>query len=54
MLIDEASRIVGTGEWLEKYGRVCKEGRQGGIAAGKRRGGNTVMEEADECVMYIG
>ena len=32
------SRIVRAGEWLEKYGRVCKEGKVG-IAVGKRCGG---------------
>ena len=26
-LVDKVSRIVGAGEWLEKYGRVCKEGK---------------------------
>ena len=25
--MDEVSRIVGTGEWHEEYGRVCKEGK---------------------------
>ena len=24
VLADEVSRIVGIGEWLEEYGRVCK------------------------------
>ena len=27
VLADEVSRIVGTEEWLEEYGRVGKEGR---------------------------
>ena len=27
VLADEVSRIVGAGAWLEKYGRVCEEGR---------------------------
>ena len=25
--MDEVSRIVGAGEWLAEYGRVCKEGK---------------------------
>ena len=27
VLADEVSRIVGAGEWLEEYGRVCKKGK---------------------------
>ena len=27
VLADEVSRIVGAGEQLEEYGRVCKEGK---------------------------
>ena len=27
VLMDEVSRIVWACEWLEKYGRVCKEGK---------------------------
>ena len=29
VLADEVGRIVGAGEWLEEYGRVCKEGKVG-------------------------
>ena len=33
------SRIVGAGEWLEEYGRVCKEGKEA-LLSGKRSGGS--------------
>ena len=38
VLADEASRIVGAGEWLEEYGRVCKEIKLA-CCVGKRCGG---------------
>ena len=53
VLTDEVSRFVGTGEWLDVYGRVCKEGNVA-LLFGKGMEGvrDTVMEEVRECVMY--
>ena len=47
------SRIVGAGEWLEEYGRLCKEGTVA-LLLGKSVEGvsDTVMEEVSECIMY--
>ena len=53
VLADEVSRIVGAGEWLEEYERVCKEGKVT-LLLGKSVEGvsDTVMEEVGECIMY--
>ena len=40
-MADEVSRIVGVGEWLEEYGKECKEGK---VAVGKRCGGSVTDE----------
>ena len=46
ILVDEVSRIVGAGEWLEEYRRVFKEGKVA-LLLGKGVEGvsDTVMEE---------
>ena len=46
-------RIVGAGEWLEEYGRVCKEGKVA-LLFGKSVAevSDTVMEEVGKCVAY--
>ena len=53
VLADEVGRIVGTGEWPEEYGRVCKEVKVA-LLLGKGVEGvsDTVMEEVGECIMY--
>ena len=51
--MDEVSRIVGAREWLEEYGRVCKEGKVA-LLLGKGVEGisDIVMEEVGECIMH--
>ena len=51
--MDEVSRIVGAGQWLEEYGRVCKEGKVA-LLLGKGVKGvsDTVMEVVGEYIMY--
>ena len=48
------SRIVGTGEWLEEYGRVYKEGKVALLLGKDVKGvSDTVMEEVGESIMYL-
>ena len=51
VLADEVSRIVGAGERLEEYGRVCKEGKVA-LLFGMKGVIDTVMEEVGECIMF--
>ena len=46
------SRIIGAGQWLEEYGRVCKEGK---VALLLRNGmrGDTVVEEVNVSMYYV-
>ena len=45
VLADEMSRIVGPAEWLEEYGRVCKEGKVALLLGkGVERVNDTMME----------
>ena len=53
VLVDEVSRIVGAGEWLEEYGGVYKEGKVALLLGKGVEGVNkTVMEEVGRCIMY--
>ncbi len=46
-------RIVGAGEWLKEYGRLCKEGKVVLLFGEGMEGvNNIVMEEVGECIMY--
>ena len=45
------SRIVRSGEWLEEYGRVCKEGKMA-LVLGKCVEGVSVTVVGGECVMH--
>ena len=47
-LVDEMSRIVGSGEWVEGYGRVCKEDKVA-LLVKAWKDLVTVMEEVGEC-----
>ena len=53
VLADEVSRIVGAGEWMAEYGRVCKEGKVVLLLGkGVERVSDPVMEEIGKCIMY--
>ena len=55
ILMDEVSRIIGAGEWLEEYGRVCKEGKVALLLGRGVEGvSDTVMEEVGECIIGYG
>ena len=53
VLAEEVSSIMGLGEWLEEYGRVCKEGTVA-LLLGKVVEGvsDSAMEDVSECILY--
>ena len=51
-MTDNVSRIIGAGEWLEEYGRVCKEDKVACYWGKVWMELVTMMEEVGECVMY--
>ena len=53
MLLDDVCRIVGAGEWLDKFWRVDEEGKEA-LLLGKEVEGicNRVMEEVGGCILY--
>ena len=54
VVADEVSIIIGTGECLEEYGRVCKKDKvEMLLGKGVEGVSDTVMKEVGECIMWM-